>query len=96
MISACGTWAWYTAAMARAPKRKVPRFSATRPMFMPARSVSVTSGRWNVSHRSTKRVTAIAPSTDMVVPLCGSGASTPTACPPSRASAVTQPPPYSA
>ena len=65
-------------------------------MVMPPWSVRLTIGRWNVSHRSTSRVIACAPSTDIVVPLYGSVAMTPTGWPSSRASAVTVAPPYSA
>ena len=49
-----GTWAWYTAASARAPWRIVAARSASTPMTKPGWSTRCTTGRWNVSASSTK------------------------------------------
>src|ERR1700728_3021443 len=58
IISAPGTPAWYTAAIARTPCRIVARCSALVRIRSPGWSVNVTTGRWNAEHRSTSRVTA--------------------------------------
>ena len=42
------------ALMARTAARTVPASSASRPMSTPGWSKKLTSGRWNVSQRSTK------------------------------------------
>ena len=85
-----GTVAWYTAASARTPLRMVLARSASVPMRKPGWSTRCTTGRWNVSHRSTKRVTFSDASAVQPAPYTyGSLASTPTGQPSRRANPVT-------
>ena len=65
MNSTFGTWASALAMSARTPRRMVAFRSAAEPSMKPGMSRKITTGRLNVSHRSTKCVylSAALPST---------------------------------
>ena len=73
----------------------VPSFSAWVPMRKPGLSTKFTTGRWNVSQRSTIFVIFSAPAAVRAPPECiGSLAITPTGYPSSRATPATSEGPY--
>jgi hypothetical protein len=65
ITDAQGTVDCTTANSASVPKRIVPSRSASLPIMKPGSSTKQATGRWKVSHRSTKRRTLRAPSAVM-------------------------------